>query len=61
MAAMDIADIRTLFRAIADLLIHGGIFVFSIHPPCFLKPEGVYLTPAVHEGEAIWGQPVMQL
>lgn len=52
---------RPLFGAVASMLKPGGIFVFSIHPPCFVKPEGTCLTPQVHEGEAIRGQPVKQL
>lgn len=28
--------------------------------PCFVKPQDTYLTPCVHEGEAIRGQPVLQ-
>lgn len=60
MAVMDIADIEPLFMAVSALLKPGGIFVFSTHHPCFARPEDRYLTPAVYEGEAIWGQPVLQ-
>jgi 2-polyprenyl-3-methyl-5-hydroxy-6-metoxy-1,4-benzoquinol methylase len=60
MAVMDIADIEPLFRAVRDMLKPGGIFVFSTHHPCFVKPQDSYLTPCVHEGEAIQGQPVLQ-
>lgn len=61
MAIMDIADIRPLFRAVAEMIKPGGVFVFSTHHPCFVKPEGKYLTQCVHEGEAIVGQPVRQI
>jgi 2-polyprenyl-3-methyl-5-hydroxy-6-metoxy-1,4-benzoquinol methylase len=58
MAVMDIADIEPLFRAVGEMLKHGGIFVFSTHHPCFTRPQDNYRTPCVHEGEAIKGQPV---
>jgi len=61
MAIMDIAVIEPLFRAVTTLLKPGGTFVFSFHHPCFVKPEGSYLTPCIHEGEGIIGQPVRQL
>jgi 2-polyprenyl-3-methyl-5-hydroxy-6-metoxy-1,4-benzoquinol methylase len=61
MAVMDIAAIGPLFRAVFGMLKPGGVFVFSTHHPCFVKPDGNYLTPFVHEGEAIAGQPVKQL
>lgn len=61
MAVMDIAVIEPLFRAVTTVLKPGGIFVFSFHHPCFVKPEGYYLTACIHEGEGIIGQPVKQL
>ena len=61
MAIMDIAVIEPLFRAMSVVLKPGGVFVFSLHHPCFIKPEGYYLTPFIHEGEGIIGQPVKQL
>jgi 2-polyprenyl-3-methyl-5-hydroxy-6-metoxy-1,4-benzoquinol methylase len=60
MAVMDIADIEPLFRALHEMLKPGGIFVFSTHHPCFVKPQDAYLTPCVYEGEAIRNQPVLQ-
>ena len=60
MAIMDIADIGPLFEAVFGLLKPGGIFVFSIQHPCFVRPEGRYLSSCVYEGEAIRGQPVLQ-
>lgn len=61
MAVMDIADIRPLFCAVAEILKSGGVFVFSTHHPCFVKPEGKYITSCVHEGKGLIGQPVEQL
>lgn len=60
MAVMDIADIEPLFRAVGEMLKPGGIFVFSTHHPCFVKPQDTYRTPCVHEGEAIRRQPILQ-
>jgi 2-polyprenyl-3-methyl-5-hydroxy-6-metoxy-1,4-benzoquinol methylase len=60
MAVMDIADIVPLFRAVSEMIKPGGIFVFSTHHPCFVKPEGKYLSSCIHEGEAIVGQPLKQ-
>jgi len=60
MAVMDISSIRSLFQAVADMLKPGGIFVFSTHHPCYQGPRNVYMTPCIHEGESIIGQPVLQ-
>lgn len=60
MAIMDISDIEPLFHAVNDMLKIGGIFVFSTHHPCFMRPKDRYLTSCVHEGESIVGQPVLQ-
>ncbi|MFS0781964.1 class I SAM-dependent methyltransferase [Bacillus sp. 1P06AnD] len=60
MAIMDISDIDPLLRAVNELLCAGGSFVFSTHQPCFERPEGQYLTPWVHKGAAIEGQPFLQ-
>lgn len=59
MAVMDLAAVEPLLRAVYALLQPGGCFVFSTHQPCFVRPEGQYLTPCVHEGEAVGGQPVL--
>ncbi|PWR71301.1 class I SAM-dependent methyltransferase [Methanospirillum lacunae] len=61
MAVMDIADIGPLFKAVSEMLKPGGVFVFSTHHPCFIKPSGKYFTSCVHEGEGLVGQPVKQL
>lgn len=61
MAIMDIADIEPLISSVHEMLKDGGIFVFSIHHPCFIKPKDIYLTARIHEGVAIRGQPVLQL
>lgn len=60
MAVMDISEIGPLFQAVHDLLAGGGVFVFSSHHPCFVRPEGRYQAACVHKGEAICGQPVLQ-
>ncbi|MFY1112533.1 MAG: class I SAM-dependent DNA methyltransferase [Methanosarcinaceae archaeon] len=60
MAIMDISDIEPLFKAVYDMLSDDGIFVFSTHHPCFTHPEGKYLTPCLHKGEALRGQPLLQ-
>ena len=60
MAVMDISNIEPLFHAVYDLLSNKGIFVFSSHHPCFVRPDGKYKTACVHKGEAIIGQPVLQ-
>lgn len=60
MAVMDISDIDPLFQAVYDMLCDGGIFVFSTHHPCFTYPDGKYISPCTHKGEAIKGQPVLQ-
>lgn len=60
MAIMDIAHIEPLFKAVAELLCPGGIFVFATHHPCFQRPTDKYLTSCLHKGEAIRGQPVLQ-
>lgn len=60
MALMDISDIEPLLKALAGILPNKGIFVFSIHHPCFERPRDKYKTPCVYKGEAILGQPVLQ-
>lgn len=60
MAVMDIADISPLFKAVYDMLLPGGIFVYSTFHPCFSRPDKHYLTKYMYEGEAIRGQPVLQ-
>lgn len=60
MAIMDIAEIKPLFQALYNMLDDNGVFVFATHHPCFARPEEKYITPCVHKGEAINGQPVMQ-
>lgn len=60
MAVMDIADIGPLFKAVFEFLKPDGVFIFSLQHPCFVRPEGKYLTPSFYEGEAIRGQPVLQ-
>lgn len=60
MALMDISDIRALFAALGKLLHPGGVFVCSLHHPCFIRPADCYLTPGAYQGEAIAGQPVLQ-
>lgn len=60
MAVMDISDIEPLFRAVRDLLSERGVFVFSMHHPCFVRPADRYKTPCAYKGEAILGQPVLQ-
>lgn len=61
MAIMDISEIEDLLKAVYNMLKQNGIFVFSTHHPCFIKPKDIYTTPIVHEGVAINGQPVLQL
>jgi len=39
MAIMDIADIEPLFQTVYDMLMPGGIFVFSGVHPCFQTPN----------------------
>lgn len=60
MAVMNISNIEPLFRAIYDVLSEQGIFVFSSHHPCFIRPDNTYKTSCVHKGEAIVGQPILQ-
>ena len=60
MAVMDISDIAPMFQAVYDVLKSGGIFVFSTHHPCFIKPADKYITSCTHKGEAIAGQPMLQ-
>lgn len=59
MAIMDISDIAPLFRAVYSLLKDNGIFVFSTHHPCFIRPDGDYKKYLMHKGEAIAGQPML--
>ncbi len=60
MALMDISDIEPLFASLAELLKPSGIFVFSMHHPCFTAPNSDYLTAQTHKGIAVEGQPVEQ-
>lgn len=60
MAIMDISNIEPLLKAVYEMLKHKGVFVFSTHHPCFVKPQDKYMTPCIHEGVAINGQPVLQ-
>lgn len=60
MAIMDISDVKPLLKAVYAMLKHKGSFVFSTHHPCFIKPQGQYVTPCAHEGVGIHGQPVLQ-
>lgn len=59
MALMDISEIEPLFRAVYEMLSHGGIFVFATHHPCFSFPNNDYFTNCVDKGFAIEGQPVL--
>jgi 2-polyprenyl-3-methyl-5-hydroxy-6-metoxy-1,4-benzoquinol methylase len=59
MAIMDISDIEPLFKAVFEMLTPQGVFVFSTHHPCFVKPHDTYVRPCVFEGVAIKGQPVL--
>jgi 2-polyprenyl-3-methyl-5-hydroxy-6-metoxy-1,4-benzoquinol methylase len=43
MALFDMADIRPLFLALANLLRRPGRFVFSIIHPCFNNPSSVHM------------------
>jgi 2-polyprenyl-3-methyl-5-hydroxy-6-metoxy-1,4-benzoquinol methylase len=38
MALMDIPDIEPLFRAVYEMLMPDGVFVFSLTHPCFISP-----------------------
>jgi len=60
MALMDISDVKPLFNALFALLKPGGIFVFSLQHPCFVRTADNYMTQSNYEGEAIRGQPVLQ-
>ena len=60
MALMDIYDIEPLFKAVYEMLVKGGCFVFSMHHPCFTYPQDDYFTCRIDRGEAISGQPVLQ-
>lgn len=60
MAIMDISDIAPLFKAIYNMLSNTGVFVFSAHHPCFMHPEGRYLSECIHKGEGLSGQPALQ-
>lgn len=60
MAVMDISDINPMFQAVYDMLKSGGVFVFSTHHPCFIKPTDKYITPCTYKGEALSGQPMLQ-
>jgi 2-polyprenyl-3-methyl-5-hydroxy-6-metoxy-1,4-benzoquinol methylase len=60
MAVMDISNIEPLLHTVHEMLMTNGIFVFSTHHPCFVRPDEKYLSPCVHEGEAIRGQPIPQ-
>ncbi|WP_313892390.1 class I SAM-dependent methyltransferase [Psychrobacillus sp.] len=60
MAIMDISDIEPLMQAVYEMLSEDGIFVFSTHHPCFVKPDHTYATACLHKGIAIKGQPALQ-
>lgn len=60
MAIMDISEISPLMKAIYEMLIPNGVFVFATHHPCFTYPNKDYFTSCIDEGEAIAGQPVLQ-
>ncbi len=60
MALMDIMDIAPLFQAVHDMLDAKGIFVFSMHHPCFTFPHDDYFTQSTYEDIAVEGQPVLQ-
>lgn len=60
MAIMDISDIKPLFKAVYEMLLEGGDFVFATHQPCFTYPNDDYFTTCIHKGVAIEGQPVLQ-
>lgn len=60
MAIMDISEIHSLMKAIYELLIPNGVFVFATHHPCFTYPNEDYFTSCIDKGEAIAGQPVLQ-
>ncbi len=60
MALMDISDIGPLFSSLTELLKPSGVFVFSMHHPCFTAPNSNYLSAQTHKGIAVEGQPVEQ-
>lgn len=60
MALMDISDIAPLFEALAERLKPNGVFVFSMHHPCFTSPNEEYLKSQTYKGVAIEGQPTEQ-
>jgi len=69
MAVMDIEDIRPLFRAVHEMLVPGGVFVFSAIHPCFVEDEN-YIAPqrtltrilANNEKQAWhWHRPLQEL
>lgn len=60
MALMDISDIKPLFRALSELIKTEGVFVFSMHHPCFTSPSKDYLSEQTYKGIAIEGQPMLQ-
>ena len=72
MVLMDVSEIGTLFKALAELLINKGVFAFSVSHPCFnaggmkiLKEEGAvkifdYTNKQTTMGEAIRNQPKLQ-
>ncbi len=49
MALFDIADIQPLFRALAQLLKPGGVFVFSLTHPCFNNASCVHVAEKVDD------------
>lgn len=53
MAIMDIADIGPLFNAVYEMLIEGGIFVFSIMHPCFQTPHMRKITETEDVGNSV--------
>lgn len=60
MAIMDIARIEPLFKAVYEMLVDGGSFVFATHHPAFTFERGDYFTSCINKGDAIEGQPRKQ-
>ncbi len=60
MAIMDISEITPLFKAVYNMLVDNGIFVFATHHPCFTYENDDYFNPRINKGVAIEGQPLLQ-